>query len=395
MYKNYFYLFRCVRELESVLKGYRIVDIYTQEKNKLFFHIPLPEKPDYHLIVSTNPHNPFVTIKEDHRKAKKNTINFFTEYPSSKIISVKIAVGDRIIRFELDTGMITVIFRGGRSNVFFSDTINQDSTFKKISAGVSEDLAGEIKNCKYTSSVEDVFGFIAVNSDEKILRKLPSIGKELIKEIDFRGGNFRNDLESVIMEILTDNISVYFNEDLGKPAFHPVSFRSFKLPEESLTFDNYIDAINKYFSLTYSKSSVKELKKEIDKFIAKELESISNKLNNVKIRVNAGTKEAVYRHYGDLLLANINSIHRGLKGIDLDDYKYGGKLNIVLDEKLSPNQNVDKYYDKSRAEKIEFKRSQELLTANENAFDRLIKIREKFERTEEQTELLQIKKELK
>jgi hypothetical protein len=44
---------------------------------------------------------PFILVKDDHRKAKKNTINFWDEYLPADLRDVNIAKNERVIRFSL------------------------------------------------------------------------------------------------------------------------------------------------------------------------------------------------------------------------------------------------------------------------------------------------------
>jgi len=395
MYKNYFFLFRCIKELSAVINGKQILEAYTQEKDKLFLHIPLKDKPLFHVIISTNPQQHYITIKDEHHKAKKNTINFFEKFLPDEVSSLKIALGDRIIEFTLSNSKLNVVFRGGQSNIYLLDSENNLHPFKKVDKEERERFLQELPSLNFTDLFPLIASFIESATNESLIekvlpfgkgwdglliRKLPFVGKDILKEADSRKNDFRNNLAAVVDEIVNEKIAVYYDENLGKPSFHPASFKSHPIPIGHFVFDNYFYALNMYFTLSFSESKVKDVRKEIEKFLTKTIESLTGKLNNLKGRVDAGTKEKIYHQFGDLLLANINLLRKGMKDIEL---------------KLSPHQNVDRYYDKSRAEKIEFQRSSELLELNAKEYERLIKIRDKFERTEDQEELLQIKKELK
>ena len=395
MYKNYFYLCRCVNQLEEIAAGHQILDVYTQEKDKLFLHIPLPDKPNFHIIISTNLQNPFITTREEHFKAKKNTSNFFSDYLPVTMRSVNIASGDRIINLLSDNSSLAIIFKGGQSNVILTDPNRELHPFKKESADELEIIRKELINHNFIKSPETVLSLIRNSSDEASIKKMPFIGKEIIKEAELRGEDFRNNLIDVINEIANQKILLYFDDYLGKPVFHPASFRSRRIPEEHFEFDDYFKALNKYFTLSYSQSKAKNIRREIEKFLAKEIEPLSNKLNKLKGRIEAGSKEEIYTTFGTLLLANIHILRRGMKEVELVEYSTGTTYKIKLDEKLSPHQNIDRYFEKSRSEKIEYQKSKELLSLNALEYERLIKIKDKFEHCEDHESLQQIKTELK
>ncbi|MDQ7816086.1 MAG: NFACT RNA binding domain-containing protein [Melioribacteraceae bacterium] len=395
MYKNYFFIFRCIKELSTAINGNQIFEIYSQEKDKLFLHIPLKDKPLFHLNISINPQQHYIAAKDEHHKAKKNTISFFDEFLPSKITSIKIALVDRIIEFTLSNSKLYVVFRGGQSNIYLIDSGNNLYPFKKVDKVEKERFLTELPSLSFSDSFSSITSYIDGVTEESTLRKLPFIGKDILREADSRKNDFKKNLSAVVNEIVHEKIAVYYNEQLGKPGFHPVSFISAPIPVECFVFDNYFSALNKYFALSFSEMKVKNVRKEIEKFLTKSIESLTGKLNNLKGRVDAGTKEKIYHQSGDLLLANIHLLRKGMKEIEVDIYPHGEKHKIKLDEKLSPHKNIDRYYDKSRAERIEYQRSTELLELNAKEYERLIKIRDKFDRTEDQEELLQIKKELK
>ncbi|MCB0732144.1 MAG: NFACT family protein, partial [Ignavibacteriae bacterium] len=102
MFKNYFYLLRSIRELNKFILDTEILDCFSQEKNNLFFSIPTNDFPLRHLIISTNPNSPYIFIKNEHRKAKKNVVHFFPEVIHKRINNLTIAENDRIIKIQLE-----------------------------------------------------------------------------------------------------------------------------------------------------------------------------------------------------------------------------------------------------------------------------------------------------
>jgi predicted ribosome quality control (RQC) complex YloA/Tae2 family protein len=395
MYRNYFYLFRAILELSELIQGKKIVEAFTQEKDKLFLRVPIKDNLDFHLVISVNPQQSYINYKDVYHKAKKNTINFFNDWLPSTITNIEIALKDRVIKIRLTDSALIIFFRGGLSNVFLIDSHNELHSFKKIDKEDRDKIAEEINSMTFTNSASTIFDFLKNINDVSELKSMPSIGKDILREVEARGKSFNNDLLDVVNEILVSKISVFFNEGLNKPGFYPQSFRSVKLPEERNEFDEYFSALNKYFSISYSRIKGRDIKKEIEKHLTSELEKLSSKLNRLKIRIDSGTKEIIYHKYGDLLLANINSLKKGMKEITLSDYNTNELNKIQLDEKLSPHLNIQRYYEKARSEKIEFDKSKKLFEISSKEFSRLASIRDKFEKTDDNEQFYQIKKELK
>ncbi len=395
MYKNYFYLFRNVLELEKFLCGLEIIEIYTQEKDKLFLNIPLHDNPHFHLIISINPQHPFLLQKENQHKAKKNTVNFFEDAFPCTIKSVSIAEGDRIVRIAITIGNIYIVFRGTKSNVYFIDEASNITSFKKCGAAEGREFLQEINQLHFSNSLSWISEILNAELTKNDLKKMPFLGKEITNELELRNDNSRLGIQKIIREIISEPIAIYYDELNNQPCFYPRTFKLIRNPKDIEYCTNYYDALNKYLGLRFSKSRSKISRTEIEKFLLKEIERLSTKLNKLKARIEAGSKEKLYRQYGDVLLTNINSIKKGMKSISLEDFNSGEEVHIVLDEKMSPNQNVERYFDKSRNEKLDFLKSKELFTVAEREYNRLIQIRKKFEDTDSLEELQLIKKELK
>jgi len=395
MYKNYFYLLRCINELSQVINGESIIEIYTQEKDKLYIHIPLKNKPLFHLVISVNPQIFYLSIKEELHKARKNTYSFFSEFMPSKIENIKIALGERIIRIEIEYGKLFIICRGNESNILFIDNNGNINPFKKITDKFKSEINGILKQSEFINSFESLAPLLSQVDIDKAGKNLPCLGKEIINETIYRKGNPSDNLPIVIKSILSDNIAVYSDNSTGKTRFHPESFLTFIKPNDYHYFDSYFIALSKYFSSVFTKSNVINVRKEVDKYLEINLEKTSNKLNNLMSRIKSGSKELLYQQYGNVLLSNIQKLKNGLREIDLADFESGLNIKIPLDYKLSPQQNIKNYFDKARSEKIELEKSKELYIENKKEYEHLIRNKEKLLLVKEDDELLQIKKELK
>jgi predicted ribosome quality control (RQC) complex YloA/Tae2 family protein len=395
MYKNYFYLLRCIKEISSVINGNSIIEIYTQEKDKLYLHIPLQNKPLFHLIISVNPQTFYLTFKEELHKAKKNTYSFFPEYLPSRIENIKIALGERIIRIEIEKGKLFFICRGNESNILFIDNTGKINPFKKITEKFESEMNDILNQTEFINSSESLTSLLSQVDFDKTGKNLPCLGKEIINETIYRKGNPHENLPIVIKTILNDNIAVYSDDSKGKARFHPESFLTFIKPIDCQYYDSYIIALGKYFSTEFKKSRIINVRKELEKYLEINIEKTSNKLNNLMSRIKSGSKEVLYQQYGNNLISNINKLKNGLREIDLVDYDSGTNIKIPLDFKLSPQQNIKNCFDKARSEKIELEKSKELYAENKKEYEKLILNREKLLLAKDDDELLQIKKELK
>ncbi len=227
MFKNYFFLLRSVNYLDKILSGARIIDIYSQEKNKLFLHLPSDENPYRHLIISTNPHSPYLLIKNIHHKAKKNVVDFFSDYLPSKLIEIKIATNDRLINFTFDSFNLYFSISGNKTNVYLIVNSKIEG-FKKIKEPIFEKINSKIftNDLKLTFIENDKNNYNEMNA---LKRDFPMISGEIKREIIFRSSSDPSKsifeiFKEICIEILRNKIKIGFSDEEQKFVFIPESF---------------------------------------------------------------------------------------------------------------------------------------------------------------------------
>lgn len=396
MFRNYYILNRQVCELDERLSGVKIQEAYTQDKNKLFLKIGDEENPDRHLIISVDQNLPYLSIRKDHRRAKKNNPNLFSDIFPSEISEVQIAEDDRIIKFGLTNGDLYFLIRGGKSNVVFMGIHDVFETFKKIEEENKSLLRQELMEKQWTSyfNFPDLSKFNSTESPDVIRKAIPTLGAEIIREIKTKSTeNSVNSINSLLGDIAQGSLSVFYSEDLGKVVL--LSSRSnLAINSDGKTFQSALDAVSYYITQTYKTNNSNIIEKDVSKHLDKELSTLSNKLNKLRKRVESGCKDEEYKRFGSLLLANLHLLRKGMKSIDLTDYNTGEAIHVKLNEKLLPNKNVDYYFQKSKDERISYEKSIELFNNTENIYKELFSKKSEFEDAKDSNEIKALSQEL-
>lgn len=392
MFKNYLYLLRCIKDLSNIVTNTSLEEVYTQEKDKLFFNIRTNDRSNFHLVISANSQLTYIAFKNDHFKAKKNVKNFFSEFLPDKILKPEIALGDRVVKLTLYNSSIYFVIRGSNTNIFLIDKEFNIHVFKKIEKDKLESIKQELTNTKYISTTEPIIELLRNKSKEEILEQYKFIDRELIREIEKRNGDWKSNLINIVSEIYNSEIMIEMNDKLPKPKFIPATFKN---ETKNEIFSDYFSAINKYLMLYYSVGKDKIIKNELEKFVDKTLERISNKLNNLKAKIETGSKEEDYFYNGNLLLSNINLLKKGMNEAGVKDSINDRLIKIKLEEKWSPRQNINNYFEQARSEKINYIKSKELFTRTQNEYKKYIELRTRIDESNSFDDLLSIKKELK
>ncbi len=400
MIKNFFFLNRFIVEADKLLSGYKLVSAFSQEKDKLVFRFISGENEKY-LEACVNPGFPYLSIHDNFHRAKKNTADFFNDILPSSLVSFNIAEEDRIVKIIFEEFSIYFTVRGKNTNVLLIDKNSKISAFKKIEKHDSVAFINEIKSINFVDFyILPDFNF---NTDQftpdNFRKKYPFVGKEIIKEANFRRSNssapeFILTVKNIITEIAAKKPAVFIDDDLAETALAVETFHVFPF-KNIYKFDDMISAVNFYLGKKYFVESASSKRKTIEKKLNREIEKITSKMNNLKGRISRGTKEEELNKIGNLLLINLHSIKTGMGYIEIEDiYDNNKPIRIELNKKLSPRKNVDAYFDKSKSERIEYEKAHNLYEGLKNEFDKYKSLKEKLNEAESLKDYNKLMKEM-
>ena len=399
MIKNYFYLNRFAIEAGRILPGKKVCNIFTQEKDKFILEVGEEDEKMF-LEIYVNPGQPHINIRTSYSRAKKNTIDVFSEACGQIISSIKIADDDRIIKIEFDNSAIFFTIRGKYTNVLLLKKNNFLSSFKKIDEDLLKDLSQEIQIKNYIAS----FNHLNVKLESNdyyfdIKKKYPIIGNEIIKEAKRRGKSDKENksliLEKVLNEMINKQPAVFIDDNSAEIHLAPSSFDVFEHTEKKL-FDTLIEAQTFFLSKKRFISEKQRLLKLITRQLERELKKTTTKLNKLTTAAQRESKEEEYNRMGNILLVNISKIKSGMDSIEVENI-YGSNeiIKIKLNPKLPPKKNIVYYFHKSKSEKIGIGKSKELLVQAKIKFNELQETEEILKTIDDLKKLKEIMKKMR
>jgi predicted ribosome quality control (RQC) complex YloA/Tae2 family protein len=399
MIKNYFLLNRFVIDAEEVINGAAIADIFSQERDKLIIQLVKDEE-EHFLEMYVNPGQPYINLREKYSRAKKNTINLFPEFINKKIESVEICTDDRIVRIKAGSGYLYFTIRGKYTNVYADTDENKLESFKNLNDETLTLIHKEFGDKTYSTdfNIPDLNLSFKEDYFREIKKTYPVISNEIIKEAKRRITDEKNAskvLDDVISKISIGKPTVFIN-NLNNEVF--LGFDSFGIFEHQKkeVFDDLISAQNFYLSKKHFLAEREKKLKIIQRHLNKELKKISNKINSLQGVLDKGNRSDEYKRTGELLLINLRSIKAGMKDITVKDiYNDNIDVKIKLNPKHSAKKNVDSYFNKAKAEKIEYEKSKELISSAKNQFEKIQSIENRLDSINDLKELTEIMKELK
>lgn len=400
MFKNYFILNRLVIELNEILACYKIMCAYSYEKDRLNLILSKNFSEEVSIEISVNPGFPYLNLRQKISLPKKNVLDFFQNFLPAKLDKAEISDRDRVIRFSSDESQIYFTIRGKYTNVFAVNKNGVIESFKKTSDELKNNFLAEAGKLNFISTFNNIHIEDSEINQEVLKKTYPFIGKEILNEAIVRKKNIGDkitgtELNKVLQEIRENNPVVFTDENTNEVN---LGIKGFNISpgKKTVEFEKLTEAFNYFLSQRFSMESISGKKKIIEKHLERELKNVSAKLKDLNARIERGTKEDEFKKFAELILINLDKIHKRKSEVELNDiYNNNASVKIKINPSLSPSQNADYYFEKARNEKINLEKATQLKTENGNKYESLKEIEKKFNNAETPDDYNSILKELK
>jgi predicted ribosome quality control (RQC) complex YloA/Tae2 family protein len=387
-----------VVEANSDLRGYFLTNAFSQDKDKLILSLRSGEIEKF-IEICVNPGNPYITFRNKFSRAKKNSIGFYESFFPFKINSFEIVLYDRVIRIASNNSSIYFLIRGKYTNVVLITDDSQIHPFKKFVEPEENELIKEIKTLHFTEKYSCP-SFITEGNDapDAIRKKYSFIGKEITNELKARSESTSKSpvevLINIIKEIEHSSLAIFFSDKFGILQLAFDCFTSIPFSEKTL-FDSTSEALQNYFRKRYYLEDFTDIKKIITRYVKKELEKLSIKLNNLDAVLSKESKEELYNKYGNLLLINLYKIKPHMESILVEDIYDGSEISIPLNPSLHPNKNAENWFIKAKDDRIRYEKALERKQLSLKEYNKLKQLDSTLENIEDKEKLITIMKDLK
>ena len=268
---------------------------------------------------------------------------------------------DRIVYFDFeklnqfgDVGKYTLIIEimGKASNIFLTskDKILSALYFTSIGVGNRVIMTG----AKYTLPFEEKkISPIYLEAEnflfetETFMEKIEGVGRAFALQCSQDYDTFKKYLSGykpVMYEILNRG---KIHKVLTYNEFSEFSQKeNTKLENGRRYFETLNEGLNKYFKVTVTSNVISEKKKNLLKYVDSQIKKFKKIEKNIKVDLKKNENFEKYKNIGDILAANMHQIKYGMKKITVFDFYNNEEVMINLDPLLSPNDNLNFYYNK-------------------------------------------------
>ena len=380
-------------ELDNKLRNTRIEKISEPHSDEIIFTIRA-DKTSYMLVLSSNPNNPRIhltTTKKFNPYAAPSFCMLLRKHLGGAVINgVSLINNDRVIRialsardelYDLKNLSIIVELMGRYSNILLVSEENKiidairhiapDESEKRFilpnveyigarPTRIDPDHDKSVKEClsKYVNGdlakylADNVGGLSYLTANEIINRA------NVISEFK---------LTEIMIDFIINQLKI-FNNIVNYDIYSPSVLINDTTPKDFLImpyrtvigdykrFNTINEAADYYYSIKDSKERLKAASKSLLNIVNNHIKRTEKALFYAEEKLLECEKMDSYREYGDMILANLYKINKGMSEIIVDNFFNGEKSTISLDVTLNPSQNANKFYKKysklARSKKI-------------------------------------------
>ena len=383
MHNNYFFLRVLVRELRQKLMYARLKQCFSQEKDELVLGFERQTGDDFWIKCAFGSQFSTLQFPESFHRAGRNSVDLFSDLLLAEVQDVVMFDNERAFGIHL-LGDFVLVFKlfGNRSNlILFRDGDYQEQFQNRLKKDEEIILRGLDR--KIDQSYE---AFLA--HDAEAFALFPTLGKEAWAHVKARGyeeqtAKARWDL---LQEVLTEfEDPTFFIVSDSKGVFLHLLPVSGELLWEG---KDPIEALNRLYAYHYSIGEFNREKFQVLAAIQKAILKTQNYLADVRNQRVMLDAKVPFEEIGHILMANLHAIPAGQKEVELYDFYRDKPIRISLNSSLSPAQNAENYYRKSKNFSKELAHWQSNLDRKEQALEDLFT-------QESQVQMAETRKQLK
>ena len=327
----------------------------------------------------------------EHSKKKTNAVVQFKELSKQTVKDIGYAPIDRVLTIKFQNEYQLVLKGFGKfSNILL---YNQNEPFPlaifrlNLKKDWSVDKKVIIEDIQWLQSKEN--NILPTDNIDEWNTQFPALKWEQIPSKWFNKNQFEASQSSLRIKELTNPENYYFHINSNK---NKIDFELNKQePREVLLIYQELESCIREYLRTYF---FIEQEKQIKNLISKKIKSLSSNLKNITKRKDALKKQRSFRELGDLIMANAHSIKAGVSEALITDFFTNQRIRVKLDPKLSSAENAQKFYRKSKNERLEW----DFVTIHEkntqDELDHLLDLQKRIDSAKNGKELNEIKQQL-
>lgn len=364
MHTNYYFLRQLSSQLKQEIIGYTVVSCFSQNKEELIIELNNSQK-SFFIKASLLSQFCCLSFPESFNRARKNSIDLFSEILMKKITGIRQFTNERSFSLELEDSYHLlfkmhgnrsnlVLFHQGKAIALFRNHLKADLALSFESLDRTIDFSREQfdKNHNNLKEVYFTYGKLVWGYwHEKRFDQLSADGQwnELML--------LRNQLESP---------SYFIIEKDGE-----IKLSLLQIGKVLQSLPDPISAINKFFASNSVTNAFQSEKAFFRKQLQEQIKAGKNYIAKNQQKLNELVNDQHYQIWGDLIMANMHKIKIGTLSVTLKSFYDGKPVEIKMKQELNAQKNAEVFYRKAKNQQIEINKLKESIQIKESELNKL------------------------
>ena len=347
-----------IKEIKEKIVNYKLTKIYQYDRSSLSFFFG-----KNNLLFQVKDNSTIFYLKEEKDLntdfQSKFLLSLKKHLLNSILINIRQEGFDRIVYFDfeklnqfgdVEKFTLTMELMGKASNIFLTSADDEkiisalyfssiDEGNRIIMTGARYTLPFEEKKISPVYLDEDNFPF---ESPQDFIQKVEGIGKVFAIQC-------YNSYE-IYKKYIKTYVSLLHEAEIRGKSQKILTYNYFSEYEDKVTetkeFSTLNEGLNEYFRTTITSNVINEKKKELVKYVDTQIKKFEKILKNIDIDLKKNGNYENYKNTGDILAANMHLLKHGMDKITVFDFYNNCDITISLDPLLSPNDNLNFYYNR-------------------------------------------------
>ena len=354
MHNNYYFLRQLSVQLEQLM-GWVLATCFSQDKDELVLgFIPdTGQQEEFYIRAVLTPQFCCLHFPDTFNRARKNSVDLFTEMVGKKVTRIKQFVNERSFALYFEgsekVSEYALLFKmhGNRSNlVLFADEAVTGLFKNKLAKDNELKLSGLDRPIQ-----QDYAHFLEVKGNYKAL--FPTFGPVLRRYLS------QQNYEALPIEEKWQLLEKLKHQLEQPEAFYTILLDDkpvlslMKIGEVIHEEKEPIRAINHFFRTYVKEVSVESEKQQTVRKLEKTKARSENYIQKTTEKLHAIEEGIKYNEMADVIMANLHQIPPGADKVDLFNFYTNENITIKLKKNLSPQKNAENYYRKAKNQQRE------------------------------------------
>ena len=384
MHNNYYVLRHLKTELEQKIKGAKLQECFSQNKDELILKFETTSNSIFLIKAHLRSDFSCLSFPTDFARARRNSIDLFTDLIGHQVIELYQYLNERSFAIKFNDGA-TLLFKlhGNRSNIILFQLEKDVVLFKN---SLSKDKLIKLTDLDRPID-QSLEAFLSAGGDWN--RMFPTFNKEMKEHVRLVTANHSTEGQWLIIEALVNKLNNNPHYEVVNPSPGTLKLTMLEATEAIFKTFSATEALNFFFE-QYIRLHTLELEKaKITRRINTQIKRTTAYIKKIEFRKHQLTGDNTYQQYADVLMANLHQGTSKSKEITLLNFYTNKQISIKLNPNLSLQKNAENYYRKGKNLKLEIESINKNLESKKSL---LVDLKTELEQTQHIKSVKELKK---